>query len=627
MCGIAGIFRFRDSQLAAGDAACIERMADLLRHRGPDARGCTLVENCALAGLRLSILDLSPLGDQPMVSDDGRFALVYNGEIYNYVELHDELAKQGVRFRGSSDTEVVLRAYETWGASCISRFVGMWAFALFDARERRLLLSRDRFGVKPLYYVLRDDVLAFASEIKALAAFARSNGLPLRPSRRSLATYVGTGLVDGIEETFFEGVYRFPAASNGFCTSEGLRCESYWSLPQAAATHMEGLGRLDELSVAEHLRHRLDEAVRIHLRSDVPVGVCLSGGLDSSTVVGLAARHVEQVKTFTVYFDEGPLYDERAFSDRVVSSFHADSLTAEVKPDRLLAELGDILWHLDEPSLATGVIPQWHVMRLASQRVKVVLDGQGGDEVFGGYVPYYTQYLYQLARDVNAPRFVRETWGLASMLGGRFAGLAARNAVAMALRPPREGDARAPDGFVLAQEMRSLVDDSFEEWREWPRVFDDWLSNVLYWELTRTRLPALLRYEDRLSMAFSIESRVPLLDHRVVEFAFALPAWWKIRNGWSKWVLRTAVQGMLPDDIAWRRDKRGFPTPFGRWLRNGLSDDVRDLLFTSGRRSLPYFDRPNLARALDKHETGTVDVSSLLWRALSIELWLARFEL
>ncbi|MBI4492008.1 MAG: asparagine synthase (glutamine-hydrolyzing) [Chloroflexi bacterium] len=627
MCGIAGLFRFGEAQLAPQDGPCLERMAWLLRHRGPDSQGWVLRENCGLANLRLSILDLSPAGAQPMASDDGRLWLVYNGEVYNYLELRTELEALGARFRGGSDTEVVLRAYEAWGDGCVARFVGMWAFALFDTRARRLLLSRDRFGIKPLYYVLADGVLAFASEIKALVEFMRSTGMAVVPNRRSLATYVGTGLVDGLDETFFEGVWRFPAATNAVCTEQGLRQQAYWSLPDAARERGETLAGKTEAAIVAEVRRQLDDAVRIHLRSDVPVGVNLSGGLDSSTVVGLASPRVEQVRTFTLYFQERR-FDERPFAERVIHTFRTGATLQEGKAADLLPSLSDILWYLDEPALGPSVYAFWLVMRLASQQVKVVLDGQGGDEVFGGYVPYYTQYLYQLARSGDAVGFAREVWGMGSMLGSKPARNAARNALAMALRPPaRNGHIEAPDAVLLRPELLASVDASFNEWRLWPRVFDDWLNNVLYWELYKNRLPALLRYEDRLSMAFSIESRVPLLDHRVVELAFALPARWKIRSGWSKWALRQAMQGVLPEAITWRRDKMGFPMPLATWLRNGLAAEVDDLLLTSGKRALAFLDRPTLQATLTRQAQGQEDRFWLVWRALSLELWLERFKL
>ncbi len=629
MCGIAGIFRFGAPSLAPDDGPTLGRMMQVLRHRGPDAQGSVLEGSCALGNLRLSILDLSPAGNQPMASEDGRLWLIHNGEIYNYLELREELCARGAIFRGGSDTEVLLKAYEAWGDACVTRLVGMWAFALFDTRQRRLLLSRDRFGIKPLYYLQTPTTVAFASEIKALLEFMRADGVPVRPKTASIATYVGTGLVDGLEETFFEGVFRFPAASSAVCTlaSGGLRFAPYWSLPDAARERSAALGGLSERQVAARVHDELGDAVRLHLRSDVPVGVNLSGGLDSSTVVGLAAAHVEQVRTFTIHF-QGERFDERPYAERVIHAFRAAASFRPGDPEELLPTLDRVAWHLDEPALSPSVYAHWLAMQLASQHVKVVLDGQGGDEVFGGYTPYYTQYLYQLARSGNVARFAREALGLAGVQGAAVARSAARNAVAMVARPPaRNGPVAAPDAALLRPELRPEVDARSNEWRLWPPLFTDWLNTVLYWELRTNRLPALLRYEDRLSMAFSIESRVPLLDHRVVELSFALPAAWKIRNGWSKWVLRRAVEDLLPPEIVWRRDKMGFPLPLRHWLRNGLMRHVDDLLLTSGRRSLAYLDREVLRETMAQHADGRADRSALIWRALNLEVWLRAFDL
>jgi asparagine synthase (glutamine-hydrolysing) len=365
----------------------------------------------------------------------------------------------------------------------------------------------------------------------------------------------------------------------------------------------------------------LDEAVRVHLRSDVPVGVCLSGGLDSSAIVGLASRHVERVKTFTVYFEDGPEYDERQHARAIVERFQAAAREELVRPDDLLATLRQIVWHLDEPSLALGVYPHWHVMQLASREVKVVLDGQGGDEIFAGYMNYAPQHLYGLL-GAQPARVPGELVGLGRLHGWPRARAAAESAVAMRLRraSPPAVDSR-PDAALLAPELRQQADVSLEEWRLWPRVFDGWLTNVLYWELTRTRLPALLRYEDRLSMAFSIESRVPFLDHRLVELAFALPDTAKIRDGWSKYALRRAVDGLLPPSVAWRRDKKGFPTPVGSWLRDVRGAAAVELLRDPGRKTRHLFPSSNLEPVVAEHVSGRADRSWQLWRALSTELW------
>lgn len=625
MCGIAGIYRFDREALPPEDLAALAAMGAVQRHRGPDADGLADFGRCGLASQRLSILDLSDLAHMPMRSDDGRLALVYNGELYNYVELRQELRSLGHVFHTDGDTEVILRAYQAWGDACVERFVGMWAFALFDTLEQTLLLSRDRLGIKPLYVHQDGRRLIFASEIKALVAYLRQRNEPVRSNPSAIATYAATGLVDGLDETFFAGIHRFPAAANMRVRPDGVRTTRYWDLPARAAAVRAGLdGVRGEPWPA--VRQALSEAVRVHLRSDVPLGVCLSGGLDSSAIVGLASQHVERLKTFTVYFADGPEYDERDHARAVVRQFGAEAAEQCVEPDDLLATLRRIVWHLDEPSLALGVYPQWHVMALArASGVKVVLDGQGGDEVFAGYQNYAPQHLYGLLGS-QPGRVPVELLGLGRVHGWPRARAAARSALAMRLRKPMAPTVeRTPDAALLSPALRELADVRHDEWRLWPRVFDDWLSNVLYWEIVRTRLPALLRYEDRLSMAFSIESRVPFLDHRLVELVFALPDQVRLHAGWSKYGLRRALDGLLPPSVVWRRDKKGFPTPLGRWLRTPRGAPAVDLLRDPQRRTRDLFPRATLDAAIRQHVAGSADRSWQLWRVLSTELWLDAF--
>jgi asparagine synthase (glutamine-hydrolysing) len=627
MCGIAGLYRFDHQPLSPEDVAAVHEMADVQHHRGPDDRGEGVFGSCALASNRLSILDLSPLGHMPMRSDDGRLALVHNGEIYNYVEVRQELRSLGHVFRSGGDTEVILRAYEQWGAACVERFVGMWAFAIYDAADQSLLLSRDRLGIKPIYVHQTARRVVFASEIKTIVTYLRRLGEAVRPNPGSIATYAATGLVDGLPDTFFEGIRRFPAAANMRVSPGGAHTESYWDLPRRAATLQATLNGAAEAPWL-NVRQTLDDAVRVHLRSDVPLGVCLSGGLDSSGIVGLASQHLERVKTFTIYFEDGPDFDERPYARSIVARFGADSSERCVSPSRLVDELRQIVWHLDEPSLALGVFPQWHVMSLARDAgVKVVLDGQGGDEIFAGYTNYASQHLYGLLGS-EPLQFPLETLALGRLQGWPEARSAAASAVAMRLRrPARPSVEDRADAALLAPDLRLLADVSHEEWRLWPRVFDGWLSNVLYWELTRTRLPALLRYEDRLSMTFSIESRVPFLDHRLVELAFALPDAAKRHAGWSKYALRRALDGLLPHNVVWRRDKKGFPTPVGRWLRDSRGVPALMLLRDPTRRSRHLFPQAALDAFIDDHVSGRMDRAWQLWRALSTELWLDAFQL
>ncbi|GAC1319364.1 MAG: asparagine synthase (glutamine-hydrolyzing) [Chloroflexota bacterium] len=632
MCGVAGVLYFERPDPPPLARAGLEAMAGAQRHRGPDDSGVETIGPCGLASQRLSILDLSPLGHMPMATDDGRLSLVQNGEIYNFIELRDELRARGHRFRSDGDTEVILRAFQEWGPRCTERFVGMWSFALFDRDTRTLHLSRDRLGIKPLYVHQTSERIVFASEIKAILAFIRSVEAPDQRPRAhlpSIATYMATGLVDGLADTFFKGITRFPPATNARVSADGQTSyERYWDLAAEAAARRAGLNG-QRGAPWELLHATLDEAVRVHLRSDVPLGVCLSGGLDSSAIVGLASGHVpDPVRTFTVYFDEGPAYDERAHARPIVERFGARAAERCVDAGNdLVGTLQKIVWHLDEPSLAMGVLPQWHVMQLAREGgVTVVLDGQGGDEIFAGYTNYASQHLYGLLRS-DPLRFPSEIAGLAQTQGWPAARSAARSALAMRVRAPMAPTvAGKPDAALLARHLWPLADVSHDEWRLWPRVFDDWLTNVLYHELVRTRLPALLRYEDRLSMAFSIESRVPFLDHRLVELAFALPDSAKRAHGWSKYGLRRALEGRLPDSVVWRKDKKGFPTPVGVWLKDRRGAGALDLLRDQHRRTRDLFPQAALDAFIVEHTSGTADRAWQLWRALSTELWFAAFD-
>jgi len=627
MCGIAGVYRFDQPTVPPTDLAALEAMASVQRHRGPDDSGLEVFGRCALANQRLSILDLSPLGHMPMHDEHDRVALTQNGEIYNYVEVRDALRALGHQFRSDGDTEVLLRAYLEWGAACVERLVGMWAFGLYEAADETLVLSRDRLGVKPLYIHQTAERLVFASEIKAIVAYLRCVGESVEANESSIATYAATGLVDGLDDTFFKGIKRFPAATSMRVRPNGAQATRYWDLPARAAAVRAGLNGASK-DPSALVRQTLDEAVRVHLRSDVPLGVCLSGGLDSSAIVGLAAHYVPQVETFTVYFEDGPDYDERVHARAIVERFGAHAHERLVRPTDLLETLRTIVWYLDEPSLALGVYPQWQVMALAREAgVKVVLDGQGGDEVFAGYMNYAPQHLYGLLG--SAPvRFPFEVAAIGRLHGWPRARDAGRSAVAMRLRAPVAPTVeRTPDAALLAPDLRPLADVSHNEWRNWPRVFDGWLTNVLYWELTRTRLPALLRYEDRLSMGHSIESRVPFLDHRLVELAFALPDSAKLQRGWSKYTMRRALEGLLPSSVVWRRDKKGFPTPVGNWLRDGRGTAALDLLRDPARRSRHLFPNQALEPTIQAHVSGQADRSWQLWRALSTELWLQAFDL
>ncbi len=616
MCGIYGIWN-RDG--APVDLARLERATTAIRHRGPDDEGYLLVDtrggravlaagrdttpalnlpslesfagqrfDLAFGFRRLAILDLSPAGHQPMAGADGRHWIIFNGEIYNYRELRAELP---AGFHSQSDTEVILAAYDRWGADCVGRFNGMWAFAIWDAERRELFLSRDRFGIKPLYTVEMGQTFAFASEPKALLA----GGLVgFSPSRSAVETYVAAGSLPdpGERETFFEGIRSLPAAHSLRVSTGEMRMDRYWSLPEPSPETG------NERKVIDEYRALFVDAIRIHLRSDVPAGTCLSGGLDSSSIVTTVTHLVGQgaqleggvtsgLQTFSaVYSDDGP-WNERRHIDAVLRATGARGWFVEPKSAGLASELRALVWQQDEPLTSTSMFAQWSVMRLAREHgIKVLLDGQGADEVMAGYHSFYAQYLGERAHPRALAEGLREASRIRSVTGHPAYRWLAKEVVRKVLRRPA---------------MPSL-------------------HEALVTAITRDPLPTLLRYEDRNSMAFSIESRVPFLDVRLVEHVFRSGAKLRIRDGWTKWMQREALRGIVPDDVAWRRDKVGFATPERQWM-SALGPLSRELTEAS-----PLCDYLDLAR-LRASRNGSADAPARLeWRILCAAVWLDVFR-
>ncbi len=593
MCGIAGILDMRGRRLAESRPA-LECMLDLMEHRGPDDRGSADFGEFLVGHIRLAILDLSERGHQPMMLDGTRLSLSYNGEIYNFLELRDELKSLGATFVSNTDTEVILHAYNRWGLDCFTRFNGMWALALWDDRRKELILSRDRVGIKPLYWSLDDDRLVFASELKAVAAYRSLTHTDLDLNLNPIWTYLDSGLVDGQEETFFKEIFRFKPGHTMVVRDGLIRgYRPFWDLPAAALKLRSDNNQKSEDQLAEELCALLDDAVQKHLRSDVPVGVCLSGGLDSSCVAGLASRRLPDLKTFTTWFAEGDEWNELSHADLVNRTFDLRPHQREVSGARLLEKLDNLLWYLDEPTLAMGIYPHWHVMETASREVTVVLDGQGGDEIFAGYDFYASHYLYGKLIEQNIKQYQRTLSGFY-----RNYGLVRTN--------------------ELGQEVKRLFLNNTAN--KTPKPFPGHLDNILYRELLSSRLPALLRYEDRLSMAFSIESRVPLLDYRLIEFAFALPEEHKIGAGWSKHLFRRSMDGFLPKPITWRKDKKGFPTPFEIWAEGIHRESIRDHIAAPDSRVKEIFGDQCVERLLD-NRGGRSGYYWQLWRLLSLEIW------
>ncbi|MHC4607791.1 MAG: asparagine synthase (glutamine-hydrolyzing) [Planctomycetota bacterium] len=623
MCGITGLI-WKDAHRPA-DRKAVRTMTDVLTHRGPDDAGYHAHGPVALGHRRLSILDLSDAGHQPMISRDGRHVIVHNGEVYNYIELRDELERRGCSFRSRTDTEVILEAYRTWGPDCVKRFNGMWAFAIHDSREETIFLSRDRFGIKPLYYLDRSDCFAFASEIKGILSVFPDER---RPDPAAILHFLPSGMLDDGPETFFQNVRSLlPAHSALYRIATGeVRIWRYWD-----ADYEKCRERWEADDPVETMWELLNSSVRLRLRSDVPVGTCLSGGVDSSTIVGvMSSMHPEPVRTFSGLYPDRDC-DESEYIDAV--NRHTGSIACPVFPepkDDLIDVLDTITWHQDRPTAGPGLITQFHVMQRARGEVKVILDGQGGDELLAGYLPYFAQRTRDLLRNGSAgnlPRVaylvgqVARHWGrrwaantAAPLLGAPLTGLGKRAAAALRGEPPLFHPALAE----YADDNRIV--------RSCPAKMPTALGNTLYWQLTRQSIPALLHYEDRNSMAHSIEARVPLLDHRIVEFALGLDDRHKIHDTWTKWVLRRSAERVVPPAVAWRRSKLGYPTPFARWLREDPGRRlVGDLIFSGSFQEREIVREDSLRYWWKRHQSGRADRSWFLYRCATLELWYRRF--
>jgi len=600
MCGIAGQYCFK---AGTPDALLLKAMAGRMAHRGPDGEGARICGPAGLAHRRLAIIDLTADGLQPMANEDGTLWLVYNGEIYNYPELREELIQKGHRFSSHSDSEVILHAYEEWGTGCVQKFNGMWGFAIWDERQQRLFCSRDRFGIKPFYYTVVDGSFFFASEIKALLAHPDVGN---RPDERQLATYLEWGVYDHSEKTMFEGINQLRPARWMIVTAEGPQPPfHYWDVSVSGALS----DKTGDAQAASGLIDILRSATRIHLRSDVPIGTCLSGGLDSSALTVLINDVVREnaitsvgtrQKTFSVVFTD-KRFDERRYIDEVVSATGVEAYATEPASSTLGLDIDRLVYMQDEPFGSLSVYAQYCVMRLASAKVKVILDGQGADELMGGYLAYQGSFIRGLLRSFRWLTAVTEAFGSFRHHRGFF-GLAFQQVYARKKR-------------------RKLLKVKGEEIHRYRGT----LGEVLYKELTSTNLTALLHYEDRNSMAFSIESRVPFLDVRLVEYIAALPLNQKIRNGITKFSLREAIKGIVPETIRCRMDKMGFVTPEEIWMKEELRPFILGVMSAESFRTRPYWDAEAVIQNYHSFLNGKSAYSPEIWRVICSELWLRKF--
>jgi len=609
MCGIAGFVRSTGSQ--PGDDALLGAMCDAIRHRGPDDDGRRIIGAAALGMRRLSIIDVAG-GQQPIANETGDVTVVYNGEIYNYHQLRDRLLHAGHRLATRSDTETLVHLYEDDGDLLVNSLRGMFGFAIWDARRQRLLLGRDRLGIKPLYYWERPDGISFASELRS---FLVDPAFKADIAEEAIALYLAFGYVPD-PHCIFRGVRKLPPGHVlTWNRDDGVSVRRYWSPLRAEVS-------ITEPEAIEEVRRLLDESVRCHLESEVPLGAFLSGGIDSSTVVALMARAMDRrVQTFSIGFDE-PEYNEAPHAARVAAELATDHTELIVRPDAdQLVE--DVVQGFDEPFADSSALPTLLVSHLARERVTVALSGDGGDEIFGGY----TRYAEVAGMARPAPPALRKLLrGLALM---RPPGAKGR-AWMLNQSAGNRGRYAATVASPLSAAEGGVATTGIAQWRPaLERVLDPWFdrfgsrdfaTQMMLVDL-ETYLPGdILTKVDRMSMAVSLEARVPILDHQVVEFAMSLPSRLKLRDGVGKLVLRKAITGLVPDSVL-SKPKQGFAVPLPAWFRGPLRHRI-DRLTERDTAIGEWTDENAVRRIIGEHLAGRRDHGGLIWRLVVLNGWL-----
>ena len=622
MCGIAGIV-----SAAAGeqiDAEAIHRMCQAIVHRGPDDEGIFVKDGTGLGMRRLSIIDLSG-GHQPVFNEDRTVWIVFNGEIYNFPELREDLLKRGHSFRTHSDTEVIVHLYEEMGADCVRKLRGMFAFALYDERRRKLLIARDRLGKKPLHYALQSNRLLFGSEIKAILAVAPELA---EVNSEGLLQYFYFGYIPD-PHTAFQTIHKLPPGHLLEFAGGEIKIREYWDVPEYG-TH----AAMPEEECLEELERRLEEAVRIRLVSDVPLGALLSGGVDSSIIVALMARvSSAPVKTFSIGF-RAEQFNEAKYARLVAERFSTDHHELVLDPN-LEETLTYLSGMLEEPFGDSSMLPTYYVSRMAREHVTVALSGDGGDELFAGYDRYVT--AMERRRFDGTPSWIGRLYREqvhdrlpASMYGKNLAWNASLSARDRYLDGVSFFPALHRERDLFAREFLEAAEKLPDPLLQWQRYYDeapakDVLSRLMYLDVKTYLTADILAKVDRMSMAASLEVRVPMLDHEFLEWVAALPVEWKFRGGTRKYILKKLAERLgIPHELLHRR-KQGFQLPLVEWMRNEMKDQFLRVLLEPQTLQRGYF-KPEAVRSLvDEHARGRRNRSGLLWRMLILELWHRNF--
>ncbi|MFT6905419.1 MAG: asparagine synthase (glutamine-hydrolyzing) [Oleiphilaceae bacterium] len=622
MCGIVGI----KNKASGLDEATLLKMRDSFIYRGPDDAGAWADQQAGigLGQRRLSILDPTPAGHQPMIDKANGNVLCYNGEVFNYIEVRTELANKGYTFETGTDTEVILKAYSAFGEDCVKHFNGMFAFAIWDVSQQHLFIARDRLGIKPFYYQLTDNgTFYFASEVKAIRV---ANQKAANINEGLIDQYMSFGYVPGAH-TLEKGIMRLLPGHRGTVKNGQLSIEQYWDLD---FSNTEDLGLDHYLKQGKAL---LNSAIDLRLRADVPLGIFLSGGIDSSAVVGLLAeRTTERLKTFSIAYDFGEEFNETKYARMISDKFNTDHHELFLTTDQFKNFIPDFSYLMDEPVTESAAISLQFLSQLTKDHVTVVLSGEGSDEIFGGYDLYKYMSTIERYRTILGSK-------MASVLGHSLGALLPKNSkltkyLNLSTQPLSERykgissyDERVKEDLYRPEFKQKLNQNRFVETdRFLSGLFEknkkkDALSQMLYFDTKTWLVDDLLIKADRMSMAASLELRVPFLDYRLVEFAAKTPSKYKIRNGQGKYLLKEMMKGILPDEII-NRKKMGFPTPLKMMFQGEMSDYAFDTLNSSDTKIHQYFDKSVIKRTLEEHTANKHDHHRLLWQLVVLEEWL-----
>jgi len=605
MCGIAGIINFDNTPV---DDESVLSMMDKMKHRGPDDDGIFIHNNVGLGFVRLSILDLSSAGHQPMFSHDGRFVIIYNGEVYNYIEIREEL-KSKYHFTTGTDTEVVLNAYRELGSKCLDKFNGMFAFVIYDIKTKQIFGARDRYGIKPFYYYQDNERFIFASEIKSI--------LPLihrEANNQLIYHYLLFNKTDHTENTFFNGVKKLQhGCSFTLSPNEVIKFYQWYNLK-------EKIGQ-NKILTPEEYRHLFKESLRLRLRADVPVGVSLSGGIDSSAITASLIKdfHLKELNTFSAVYGKDEPSDESGFINEfqgIVKNMHYTYPDANI----FFNDFESFIDTHNEPVPDIGPYAQYKVMQLASEHVTVTLDGQGADEQLAGYHYFFGSYYLELLKGLKWIRFISENiyyWQKHRSLDAiKFSGYYALPSYVQVRANSKIFPSVARD-FIKKQKGDMAINRMLYQ----PKNLNDLLYRHFEYKLEH-----LLRWEDLNAMHFSIESRVPFLDYRLVEATLSAPSHQKINKGETKHILRESIKDILPQKITARKDKKGFSNPIDKWFRTQqFHNYIFELIYSESFKSRGYFDSNLAVKQYKRHLQGEMNASKEIWKWINLEVWFRKF--